>query len=365
METGSFLRKYPHLKGHRQIRPLTQALVASHHGGQLPYWKVLVERMMDRGLLEAIFSTSTVAAGVNFPARTVVLFQSDRFNGHEFVNLRPTELHQMIGRAGRRGKDRIGFSLIKPGPYQNPEIIHELERAPADPLVSQIRINFSMTLNLLLSHTPQEVKALLKDSFAAFQEKGSGRNLWFIFKKHLHFLKETGFVDEADRLTFDGIWASNLRLDQPLVIAEAIRTGAFDGITPDTMPAGLAPFVWDREQEVHLKSHAGPTLAAVESVFSRLMAHVADIQALKEKKGFESPPLMFWPSAALYAWARGAVWKDLLHFTPISEGDMASLIMRTADHLRQVTALRETHPQLAAIAGEGIGRILREPVYVI
>ncbi len=222
-----------------------------------------------------------------------------------------------------------------------------------------------MTLNLLLSHTPQEVKALLEDSFAAFQEKGSDRNLWLSFKKHLHFLKETGFVDEADRLTFDGIWASNLRLDQPLVIAEAIRTGAFDGITPDTLPAGLAPFVWDREQEVHLKSNTGPKLGAVESIFLKLMAHVADIQVLKEKKGFESPPLMFWPSAALYAWAKGAVWKDLLRFAPISEGDMASLIMRTADHLRQVTALRETHADLAAIAAEGIGRILREPVYVI
>ena len=41
-------------------------------------------RMMKQGRLKAIFATSTVAAGVNFPARTIVLMNSDLFNGHEF-----------------------------------------------------------------------------------------------------------------------------------------------------------------------------------------------------------------------------------------------------------------------------------------
>jgi len=169
---NAFLKDYPHLKGHRQIGALLGSMVGSHHGGQLPYWKVLVERMMNKGLLETIFSTSTVAAGVNFPARTVVLLQSDRYNGHEFADLTATDLHQMIGRAGRRGKDNIGFVLIVPGRYQNPQLIHHLQDSPPDPIQSQIGINFSMTLNLLLSHTPLEVKDLLERSFAAYQEKG-------------------------------------------------------------------------------------------------------------------------------------------------------------------------------------------------
>ena len=79
----SFLETYPHLKGHRQLHRLLTSRVASHHGGQLPYWKVLVEKVMGMGFLEAIFSTSTVAAGVNFPARTVVLVQSDRYNSSQ------------------------------------------------------------------------------------------------------------------------------------------------------------------------------------------------------------------------------------------------------------------------------------------
>ena len=170
----AFVKEYPHLEGHRQIQPLLDSLVGSHHGGQLPYWKVLVEQMMNKGFLEAIFSTSTVAAGVNFPARSVLLFQSDRYNGREFADLSPTALHQMVGRAGRRGMDNIGFALVVPGYYQKPKLIHELLSSPPDPILSQIHINFSMTLNLLLSHTPLEVKDLLERSLAAFQEKERG-----------------------------------------------------------------------------------------------------------------------------------------------------------------------------------------------
>jgi len=76
----------------------------------------------------------------------------------------------MIGRAGRRGKDNIGFALVIPGPYQKPKLIYKLQDSPPDPIRSQIHINFSMTLNLLLSHTPPEVKELLARSFSAFQE---------------------------------------------------------------------------------------------------------------------------------------------------------------------------------------------------
>ncbi len=77
---------------------------------------------MKQGHLQAIFATSTVAAGVNFPARTIVLMNSDLFNGHEFSPLGGTEFHQMTGRAGRRGQDRVGFMLAVPGRFM--DLIH-------------------------------------------------------------------------------------------------------------------------------------------------------------------------------------------------------------------------------------------------
>ncbi|MBW1737615.1 MAG: DEAD/DEAH box helicase, partial [Deltaproteobacteria bacterium] len=355
----TFLKDFPHLDGHRQIKALLVSRVGSHHGGQLPYWKVLIEKMMRGGYLEAIFSTSTVAAGVNFPARTVVLVQSDRFNGHEFVDLTATDLHQMIGRAGRRGKDRIGFALVVSGPHQDPKLIHELQNSSPEPILSQIHINFSMTLNLLLSHTPLEVKDLLDRSFATFQGRKAGASakgkqdemggvLWTGFKRHVRFLKETGFVDETDRLTSDGYWASKLRLDQPLLIAEAIRKGSLNNVSPEVLAGGLAPFLWDREQEVELRTKKIVDINEMEIAFERLVDCIKQIRAVKRKRGFENPPILFWPAAAVYMWARGVSWERLLEFVQIDEGDMASLIMRSADHLRQVINLRETHSQLAS-----------------
>jgi superfamily II RNA helicase len=209
------------------------------------------------------------------------------------------------------------------------------------------------------------VRALLERSFAAFQRRdpGAGR-LWLSFVKHLDFLKANGFVDERDRLTPDGRWASRLRLDQPLLIAEAIRRGALEGAPPEIVAAGLAPFVWDREQEPQLWTEDMPDMGQVEAIFLGTMEAIREIRVLKAKWGFAVPPVAFWPAAAMFQWAKGASWERLLRFVRADEGDLASLIMRTADHLRQIAGLKDTHPRLAAAAASAIELILREPVYV-
>jgi superfamily II RNA helicase len=57
-----------HIFNHRQRWFLENLAIGSHHAGQLPAWKLILERLMTEGLLDAVFATSTVAAGVNFPA---------------------------------------------------------------------------------------------------------------------------------------------------------------------------------------------------------------------------------------------------------------------------------------------------------
>ncbi|MGA9539372.1 MAG: DEAD/DEAH box helicase, partial [Desulfobacterales bacterium] len=134
----------PHIARHRQRWYLEHPAVGSHHSGQLPAWKLVLESLMSEGLLDAVFATSTVAAGVNFPARTVVFFNSDRFNGLDFAPLTPTEFHQMTGRAGRRGMDKIGFCVAVPGKYMDVRLAARLIEAPPSDVTSQIKINFSM-----------------------------------------------------------------------------------------------------------------------------------------------------------------------------------------------------------------------------
>ncbi|MBW1897301.1 MAG: DEAD/DEAH box helicase, partial [Deltaproteobacteria bacterium] len=173
---------HPRQAGHRHMWYLRQGGVAAHHGGQLPAWKLLVENLMTKGLLDAVFATSTVAAGVNFHARSVLFFNSDRYNGHEFVPLNATEFHQMTGRAGRRGKDHVGFAVAVPGRYMDLRLVADLCTAPPEDVVSQIKVDFSMVLNLLLSHTREDVKKTFEKSFAthlslANQEPGTNSKL--------------------------------------------------------------------------------------------------------------------------------------------------------------------------------------------
>ena len=74
----------------------------------------------------------------------------------------------MTGRAGRRGMDRIGFAVTVPGKFMDVRLIAKLIGTPPTSVVSQIRINFSMVLNLLLSHTPDQIEDILKNSFATY-----------------------------------------------------------------------------------------------------------------------------------------------------------------------------------------------------
>jgi ATP-dependent RNA helicase HelY len=145
----SFVEEHPGIRKHRHWDAIVGAGIASHHAGHMPDWKLVIEKMMSAGLLDAIFATATVAAGVDFPARTVVVTCADRRSATGWQSLTASELQQMTGRAGRRGKDRVGFVVAAPGPHQNPQRIAELLSAPPDDLESQFRATYTSLLNLL------------------------------------------------------------------------------------------------------------------------------------------------------------------------------------------------------------------------
>lgn len=144
-----FFERFPEIRGHRHWDTIIRGGVASHHAGHIAAWKLVIENLMSAGLLDAIFVTATVAAGVDFPARTVVLTVADSRTGRGWRPLSASELQQMTGRAGRRGRDNIGFAVVAPGLHQDPQRIAQLLKAPPDPLVSQFRATYTTLLNLL------------------------------------------------------------------------------------------------------------------------------------------------------------------------------------------------------------------------
>lgn len=162
-----FAAEHPEVRRHRHWAGTVKGGVAAHHAGHLPAWKLLVERLMSRGLLDAIFATATVAAGVDFPARTVVLTNADARTGRGWRALTASEFQQMTGRAGRRGKDRVGFIVAAPGQHQNPQRLAQLTTAPPDPLESQFRATYTTLLNLLDAYKNfSQVRDIVERSFA-------------------------------------------------------------------------------------------------------------------------------------------------------------------------------------------------------
>ncbi len=362
----------PHISFHRHLGKLENLAVASHHSGQLPSWKLIVETLMTEGLLDAVFATSTVAAGVNFPARSVAFLNSDRYNGKEFLPLSSTEFHQMTGRAGRRGMDNIGFMLAIPGRFLDIRLIAKLIYSPSLDIHSQIRINFSMVLNLLLSHSPDQIEDLLKKSFAAYiikQEKekrrkkhsGNGKELLLkAFTHHLNFLIETGYVTESGELTEDGIWASQLRVDQPLVIAQGFRLGIFPQKDPALLAGTIAAFVNEKEMEDRIEKSFTPI--KLVSAFADVKKGLLPFAKLMFDSGFEIRPLYLRACAAIYAWAAGEPWEKAVLISELDEGNLAMLILRTADNLRHIRSLSKAFPEASHTAAEAIDLLLKDPV---
>lgn len=162
-----YVKENPEISKHKHKNLLLRAGVASHHAGHIPAWKLLVEKMMAKGLLDAIFATSTVAAGVDFPARTVCLTFADTRGNDGWRPLQTSELQQMTGRAGRRGKDNVGFVVLAPSNFQNPQRIATLLKSPPDALTSQFKATYTSLLNLLDAFKSfSQVRDIAEKSFA-------------------------------------------------------------------------------------------------------------------------------------------------------------------------------------------------------
>ena len=161
--------QYPSIEEH-PLAPVVERIgVAAHHAGHLPSWKIAIEELMRQGLLDAVFATTTLAAGVDFPARTVVITQSSVRKTRDFTDLTNSEVQQLAGRAGRRGKDLVGFAVVTPSPYIDLGVLTRGLTGQPEPIDSQFAISYSMALNLLKAHPLDQIQSILARSFAQFQ----------------------------------------------------------------------------------------------------------------------------------------------------------------------------------------------------
>ncbi|KUJ22243.1 P-loop containing nucleoside triphosphate hydrolase protein [Mollisia scopiformis] len=82
--------------------------VAFHHAGLTTEERDIIATAYDEGIIKVIVATCSLAAGINLPARRVILHGARM--GADLVG--PSMLRQMRGRAGRKGKDEIGETYL-------------------------------------------------------------------------------------------------------------------------------------------------------------------------------------------------------------------------------------------------------------
>ncbi len=163
-----WIARTPQLVAHPLLSALRRGGVAPHHAGHLTAWRMCVEEMLEAGLLRLVCATTTLAAGLDVPARTVLLSTLYRHGPGGPEPLTPTEFHQMTGRAGRRGRDTLGIAIIGVESREDAEEGLALSTAAPDPVTSAFTPSDAQVLNLLARMPARDAEALLRRSFAAY-----------------------------------------------------------------------------------------------------------------------------------------------------------------------------------------------------
>lgn len=198
-------------EGSRQLREKLAGLIARgvafHHAGLSNTQRRLVEEGFREGAIAVIHATPTLAAGVNLPARLVIV---EEYYRYEAGFRRPIGVHeykQLAGRAGRPGYDRVGDSVIVASRTDDVEdlidhyIRGELERVESklSNLKSLRHVILGVTDSGLVS-TRKEVLGFLSRSFYGYTRGVSG--IRRVVEKSIGNLIEWGLVEEEDgRLT--------------------------------------------------------------------------------------------------------------------------------------------------------------------
>lgn len=92
-----------------KLRQMLMRGVGVHHAGLLPKYKRIVESLFQRKLLSFTICTETLAAGINLPARSVVVPNLLKGPRDRKKLIAPSAAQQMFGRAGRPQFDSEGF----------------------------------------------------------------------------------------------------------------------------------------------------------------------------------------------------------------------------------------------------------------
>ena len=196
---------------------------AFHHAGLDQRCRTIIENAFKNRHIKLLTATPTLAAGVNLPARRVVIPSVMRYTNNGLEKISILEYKQMCGRAGRPQYDDMGESIIIAKGYPDEILEHYVDGEP-EPLESKtldedssLRINLLGFIYTASKFNPTSYEKIIKffsQTFAAYQLSNDSV-LEKKITKQLEKLKEYGMITDENGFepTKFGIRIFYLRID--------------------------------------------------------------------------------------------------------------------------------------------------------
>jgi helicase len=175
--------------------------VGFHHAGLGLKSRQIVEDAFRKGIIKILFATPTLAAGVNLPARRVVITSIFRYD-YEYggnVPLSVLQYKQLCGRAGRPAYDKYGEAIIIADSRTNPEdLYNHFVLGEPEPIVSQLMNETALRVHVLgvIASRPKILKSELLYFFEETFLSKYHRNetISFEIDSLLHYLHDEGLI---------------------------------------------------------------------------------------------------------------------------------------------------------------------------
>ena len=174
--------------------------VCFHHAGLSSEQRGTVESFFRDGKIKVLVATPTLAAGINLPARAVIIRDITRFSDGMVGYISATEVHQMLGRAGRPKYDNSGYGLIYAATENSLDHALEYFASSPEPVQSSlgreslIRFNEMALISTGLCVNMEGIERFYSTTLLGHQNDLSSFSKEF--RKSIDFLINNGFVTE-------------------------------------------------------------------------------------------------------------------------------------------------------------------------
>lgn len=326
----------------KALAALVKKGVAFHHAGLSQNCRQTIEAEFRRGAIKLLSSTPTLAAGVNLPARRVVISSITRYDARLGANkpISVLEYKQLCGRAGRPQFDDYGEAIIV-GNGNTEDLLEGYVRGEPEPIKSRITDDKSLrthVLSVIVTHPgikKEEILGFFLQTLGGSQSRKP--SLKFAIDISLRFLSSQSMVvkkGERYAATELGKKASVLYID-PLTAAHFRDAVEKVSKSPKKHTLGFLHLVSDCEEffprfSLRNKDYEAASLV-IENNPSELLRPISEYDCSRSL-------------LALQSWITESSELSLSDSLGIESGDMHRMV-ETADRL--VYCLRE----IAKLAG--------------